>query len=433
MAYITGPLLACSFAFVNDLPRSKGNGQDLQGVNWMVIKLDRTDQEALVAFLRALIRIPSFSTQEGAVVARIAEEMRRVGFDEVYVDRVGNVVGRIGTGAPKLLMESHVDTVGIGAPDSGDPGATPFDPFAARLEDGVIWGRGAADDKQGIAAMVYGAKLLLDAGIDLNGALYVAGIVQEEDCDGYAAGLLCEDIRPDGVVIGEATNLDVYRGHRGRMELKIILYGRSCHASAPQRGVNAIYEMGRVLDGIQALAPTLREDPFLGQGTLAVTRIESTSGSLNVVPDSCTIYIDRRLTVGETEESSVAELEAVLQKAAVRAKIEVLVYEAQSHTAYPCRQKKYFPTWVLPADHGLVQAAARAVEEVRGRPPQIGRWVFSTDGVATMGRLGIPTIGFAAGDEADAHTVEDRVRVDDLIVSAEVYARMAIEYLGIAG
>lgn len=378
----------------------------------------------LITFLRDLIRIPSLPGQEGAVVTRIAEEMRRVGFDQVWTDRVGNVVGRIGQGGKRLLMESHIDTVGVGDPASWD-----YDPFEGKLEDGYIYGRGASDDKQGIAAMVYGVKLLLDAGVRLDGTLYVAGIVQEEDCDGHAAGVLCEELRPDAVIIGEATEMNIYRGHRGRMELKITVYGRSCHASAPERGINAVYEMDRVLQGIQALASRLKDDPFLGRGTIAVTRIESTSGSLNVVPDSCTIYIDRRLTVGEDEESSVAELEDVLRQAGVRGEVSVLQYDAPSHTGYRCVQKKYFPTWVLPEDHPLVQAGVQAVTRVCGRKPQIGRWTFSTDGVATMGRLGIPTIGFAAGSEVDAHTTQDRVKVDDLAIAAEVYAQMAVQVL----
>jgi len=388
------------------------------------MKLTDNDKNNLITFLRDLVRIPSLPGQEGAVVARIAEEMHRVGFDEVWIDRVGNVVGRIGNGSKRLLMEAHIDTVGVGNPASWD-----YDPFEGKIQDGYIYGRGASDDKQGIAAMVYGAKLLLDSGAQCDGTLYIAGIVQEEDCDGYAAGLLCEEIRPDAVIIGEATDLNLYRGHRGRMELKITVYGRSCHASAPERGLNAIYEMGQVLQGIQALVPRLKTDPFLGRGTIAVTRIESTGGSLNVVPDSCTIYLDRRLTVGETEESSVAELEQILTQTGVHGEITVLQYDAPSYTGYHCVQKKYFPTWLLPEDHPLVQAGVRAIESVRGQKPQIGRWVFSTDGVATMGRLGIPTIGFAAGNEIDAHTTQDRVKIDDLAVAAEVYAQMAIAWL----
>ncbi len=390
------------------------------------MKLVEQDRQALVEFLRDLVRIPSFSRQEGEVVARITQEMRQIGFDEVWVDAVGNVIGRVGDGSGEaLLMEAHIDTVGVGDPASWDD-----DPFEGRLENGVLWGRGASDDKQGLAAMVYGTKLLIDAGVKLNGTLYVAGVVQEEDCDGFAAGLLCTDLGPDAVIIGEATNLNIYRGHRGRIELQVTVYGRACHASAPERGLNAVYEMGQVLDGIQALAPRLKSDPFLGQGTIAVTRIESTSGSLNVVPDSCTAYIDRRLTAGETGESSVAELEQVLSEAGVRGVVSVLQYDALSHTGYHCVQEKYFPTWALPPAHRLVQVGVRAVEAVRGVRPEVGRWVFSTDGVATMGRLGIPTIGFAPANEVDAHTTEDRVRVDDLLVAAEVYAQMALSYLG---
>ena len=387
--------------------------------------INELDRDALVAFLRDIIRIPSFSGQEGKVVSRIADEMRQVGFDHVWVDEVGNVVGRIGSGGEKLLMESHIDTVGLGDPESWE-----YDPFQGKLEDGIIWGRGAPDDKQGIAAMVYAVKALRDAGLELKGTLYVAGIVQEEDCDGYAAGMLCEALGPNAVVIGEATELNVYRGHRGRMEIKVTVYGRSCHASAPERGLNAVYEMNKVMEGIQSLSGQLKEDAFLGKGTIAVTRIESTSGSLNVVPDSCTVYIDRRLTVGETEASSVAELEQIVANAGVQGVVEVLDYEAQSHTGYHCHQRKYYPTWVLPQEHRLVQAGARAVKVVRGRPPEIGRWVFSTDGVATMGRMNIPTIGFGPASEVDAHTTQDRVRVDDLVVAAQVYAQMAIEYLG---
>ena len=393
----------------------------------MAFRLSPQDEEALIAFLQDLVRTPSLSTQEGKVAARVAEEMVRVGFAQVFTDQMGSVVGRIGAGGGrKLLYNGHMDTV-----DVGDPSAWSRDPYGALIEGGILYGRGACDMKGGLAAMVYGARLLLDAGVTLDGDLYVAGVVQEEPCEGLAMRFLVEEegLRPDFVVLGEPTDLQVARGHRGRMEMRVTVRGRACHASAPEQGENAVYAAARVIRGLEELAPRLAEDPFLGRGSLAVTHIESAAASRNAVPDLCAFVIDRRLTLGETEETALAEVEGVIQGAAVRAQVAVTEYQAISCAGHPCRARQIFPSWALPKDHPLVRTMAQAVKEALGYEPHIGRWGFSTDGAYTMGVAGIPTVGFGPGDERHAHTVEDQVRVEDVVKAARVYAQLAVELL----
>lgn len=392
-----------------------------------MLTLPPNDKRGLIAFLRNLIRIPSPSTEEGEVAAWMGEEMQRVGFPEVWVDRIGNVIGRLGSGVGKtLLYNAHMDTVGI-----GDPKSWSHDPYEAGIEAGVLYGRGASDMKGALAAMVYGAKALIDAGVVIEGNLYVVGVVQEEVCEGLAMRVLIEEegIKPDFVVLGEATNLQVSRGQRGRLEMRLKTHGRSCHGSAPERGVNAIYPMARITLEIEKLNERLPLDPFLGKGSIAATVIESTSGGTNVIPDSCTVYLDRRLTAGETEAEAVAEIEEIIACQAPDAEVEVLEYEATSYRGYPCHARQYFPAWVLDEDHPLVQATARAIEETLGYRPTIGKWDFSTDGAYTMGVAGIPTLGFGPGEEWFAHTVDDQVRVEDVIKAAQVYARLAIGIL----
>ncbi len=390
----------------------------------------------IARFLRDIVAIPSPSCQEGRVVDRILEEMRRVGFDEAYRDEVGNAVGRIGTGSRIIIYDGHIDTVGI-----GDPTAWSYDPYRGKVEDGRIYGLGTVDEKAAVAAMVHAGRIIKELGLGRGYTLYVVGTVQEEDSDGLAAGLFVEHLKaktgrkPDLAVLGEPTDLAVYRGHRGRCELKVAVKGRACHGSAPERGDNAIYKMGRVLEGIEGLAPQLKDDPFLGRGTIAVTRIESKSGSLNVVPDECTIYIDRRMTWGETPESSLEELGTIVAGlgrpdpsgkgpgvGASGAEVSLLDYDARSHTGHPTRMPKKYPTWVTPEDSPAVVAGLRAAEQLFGARPSVGKWVFSTDGVSLAGIHGIPTIGYAPGNEVLAHTVGEWVAEEQLVKSAAFYA-----------
>ena len=392
-----------------------------------MFELDRRDGNAMTAFLQDMVRIPSYSTQEKAVAERLADEMEQVGFRDVRIDPIGNVVGRIGSGSgPVLLYNGHMDVVG-----AGDLSAWVHDPFGAEIKGDVMYGRGTADMKGAMAAMVYGVKSLLDHGTSIHGEVYLAGAVQEEPCEGLGMRILIEKegVLPDHVVLGEATNLQISRGQRGRMEIDVVVRGRSSHASAPHRGDNAIYSAARLIFGIEMLAPQLAEDRFLGPGTLAVTHIENTAGSRNVVPDSCTFCIDRRLTLGETEAKAMAEVQGVLLREGAKATASVSEYTSTAYTGYQAHAKAYYPAWALEKDHPLVQHVCRAIRSELGYRPSIGKWEFSTDGVYTMGVAGIPTVGFGPGEERYAHAADECIRLTDVARAAQGYARIAAEVL----
>jgi len=374
-------------------------------------------EEQIVRFLRDLIAIPAESGKEGDRCERVRHEYESLGFDEVFFDGLGSVVARIGSGDFKILYDGHIDCVGV-----GDLGAWDFDPFEGKFEAGELWGRGAVDELPAIAGMAYGAKILADRGVPEGVTLYLTASVMEEDCDGYCMRHLIETegIRPDVVVLGEPTDLGVYRGQRGRMEATITTRGVSAHGAHADLGVNALYKMAPIIGDVEKLNEGLAEDDFLGKGSIIVSSIECTTPSLNAVPDSARIYLDRRLTVGETVESAMAELQALPHLG--DAEVELLKYDSVSWRGTRAQQDKYYPTWVLDEDHALVQGVAMAAGEVLGEAPPISRWWFSTNGVATMGVFGIPTVGFAPGREELAHTTRERVAVEDLIKATAVYS-----------
>jgi len=395
-----------------------------------MFQLSSQDQNELVEFLQDIIRTPSPSGQEDRVATRIAAAMRRAGFREVFTDRIGNVVGRMGNGGRSILMyDGHMDTVGI-----SDRSAWTHDPFGADVIDGVLYGRGACDMKSALAAMIWGAKLLHNAGVDqqLDGDLVLAAIVQEEPCEGLAARVLIEEeaLRPDWVVLGEPTNLQLSRGHRGRLELEVITHGHSCHAAQPQLGKNAIYSAARLIFNLEILSEQLEEDTFLGRGSLSVTHIESHEGSRNVVPDYASFVIDRRLTLGETETKALSEVQSIIAREQVSAEVSVTNYQSTSYTGYQARQHNYFPAWALDAKHPLVQTALHTVAKTLGQQPKVGQWQFATDGVYTMGIAGIPTIGFGPGEEKYAHTANEQIQLADVFKATSVYAQLAVDLLG---
>jgi putative selenium metabolism hydrolase len=254
----------------------------------------------------------------------------------------------------------------------------------------------------------------------------VTGTVMEEDCDGLCWQYLLRQqvLRPDVVVITEATNLGVYRGHRGRMEVEVRTRGRSCHGSAPERGVNAVYQMAPIVLDIERLNEDLGAtvDPFLGKGSVTIAEIRSTSPSLCAVADTSTIHLDRRLTRGETLESAVEEIGALDSVRRAGAEVAVLDYARASYTGIVYPTQKYYPTWVLPEDHPAIRAAVQSAASALDRAPQVGKWVFSTNGIATCGMFGIPTVGFGPGNEIYAHTPDDQCPVEDLTRAARFYA-----------
>jgi putative selenium metabolism hydrolase len=362
------------------------------------------------------------------VAERIAAEMTRVGLRDVRVDRIGNVIGCIGPGeGPMAMLNGHMDTVRVSDPDKWHR-----DPFGAEIADGTLYGVGACDMKGGLAAMIYGAKLLQDAGVPLAGNLVVACVVQEEPSEGVGSRVLIEEegIRPDWVVLGEPTGLEVSRGQRGRLEMRVTAHGRSAHAACPHLGDNAIYIAARLVFGLEMLAGQSANDDFLGRGSLAVTDITSQAVSRNAIPDRCELLVDRRLTLGESEMMALAEVQRVVAREGVRAEIAVAEYHAASYTGYTCHTRASYPAWVMPEDHPLVTTTVHTVRAQMRRRPQVTRWDFSTEGVYTAGVAGIPTVGFGPGDPRVAHTVDEHVVLADVVVAAEVYAQLATELLG---
>lgn len=382
-----------------------------------ISKLSEEYKDDMVKFLRDMIRIPSTSCNEEKVILRIKEEMEKVGFDEIKIDKMGNILGRIGNGKTIIAMDAHIDTV-----DVGDSDLWKVDPFEGDLKDGIIYGRGASDQEGGMASMVYAGKIIKELGLTGDYTLYVTGTVMEEDCDGLCWQYIIEQdkIKPDFVVITEPTNLNIYRGHRGRMEMIVTTKGLSCHGSAPERGVNAVYKMVPIIQGIEKLNENLKDDPFLGKGTVTVTQIFFKSPSQCAVPDECTIQLDRRLTVGETMDTAVAEIKAL--KGAEDAIVEVLTYAQPSYTGLVYPTEKYYPTWVTDEDHLLVRSAVNTYKEMFNKEPKIDKWTFSTNGVSIMGRFGIPTIGFGPANEVHAHSPHDQLPVQDLVEACKFYA-----------
>ncbi|NLO92165.1 MAG: YgeY family selenium metabolism-linked hydrolase [Elusimicrobia bacterium] len=378
-------------------------------------------EKDMVRFARDLVATPGYSCTEKQVVHRIAAEMKKVGFDSVKIDKMGNVLGFLGNGKPKIMFDAHIDTVGI-----GDPKAWKWDPFKGKFENGMIYGRGATDQKLSMVSIVYAAKLLRELRLDGGYTFIACGSCMEEDCDGLPLLHIInkEKIRPDYVVITEPTNLNVYRGHRGRMEIKVVTKGRSCHASAPERGDNAVVKMSPIMQEITKLNERLKKDKFLGKGTVAVTCVDCKTPSYNAVPDECTIYLDRRLTDGETMASAVKEIKSLPSVKKAQAAVEVLQYEATAWTGLKVGQEKYYPTWAMPENHKLVQAALKSAELVHGKPQKADKWVFSTNGVASAGRLKIPTVGFGPSNEIYAHTVNEQMAVDHLLKAAVFYAAL---------
>lgn len=376
-------------------------------------------REEMVTFLRDMIAIQAESCHEEARCRRVLAEYQKLGFDDARFDGLGSVIASVGDGPLTILMDGHIDCVGVGDPESWS-----YDPFAGKREAGRVYGRGAVDELPAIAAMAYGMSVLRDQGFPKGVKVVLCASVMEEDCDGYPLLHLIEKegLRPHAVILGEPTDMKVYRGHRGRMEISVTTRGLSAHGAHCDRGVNAIYKMGPILREIEELHKRLPTDPFLGKGSITVSHIDCKTPSLCAVPDQARIWIDRRLTAGETVEEALEQIRSL--PSIGDALVELPIYEEKSWRGTLARQEKVFPTWVLPEDHPLVSATVAAAESVTRSRPEVSRWTFSTNGVASMGRLGIPTVGFAPGLEELSHSTEEWVAEDDLVRSAAVYAAM---------
>lgn len=371
-------------------------------------------------FLCDLIRTPSFSGKEKDVIELIKSKMLKEGFDEVKIDGLGNVIGRIGNGKKVIAFDAHIDTVYAGEMSLWD-----FDPFTPEIKDGKVWGRGSVDQKGGMASMVYAGKIIKELGLNKDYTIYFTGTVMEEDCDGLCWQYIIneEKIKPEMVVITEPTNMNIYRGHRGRMEIMINVKGFSCHGSAPERGDNAIYKISRIALEIEKLNERLAYDDFLGKGSVCVTQVFFSSPSQCAVPDAASIQLDRRLTYGETKESAVSEVKEAAKIAGYPdAEVEVLMYEEKAFTGLVYPTEKYFPTWKIPEDSVYLKDAVFVYKNILKREPKVDKWTFSTNGVAIAGMHGIPCIGLGPGNEVLAHMPNENSPVEHLSECAAIYA-----------
>jgi putative selenium metabolism hydrolase len=395
----------------------------------------RKYEKPMIGFLRDMVAIPSESAEEGPVIARIRQEMESVAaFDRIWTDGLGNLLGQVGKpsrGKKLIAIDAHVDTVGV-----GERSEWKHDPYRGKLADGKVWGRGAGDQEGAIASMVYAAKIVRGLNVDLSEfSLLMTFTVMEEDCDGLCWQYIVNEdkIRPDVVVVTDSTDCKVLRGQRGRMEIGVTCLGRSCHGSMPEKGENAVYKIARVVREIEALNERLQGDEFLGKGTITVSYIDCKTPSLCAVPGQAYIHLDRRLTVGDTKTSAVAEVKEAIKRAGVEAKVEVLRYARPSYTGLVYETEKYFPMWCEGEDSLPVQAAVKTYRDVLGKPPSVHRWTFSTNAVSIAGMFGIPCVGFGPAPESVAHTVNDSVPIEHLVNCAAFYAAFGPAYCQLVG
>lgn len=382
-------------------------------------------QPQMTKFLRDLIAIPGESTTEEKVIRRIAAEMTTLGFDTITIDAMGNVLGTIGDGATCIAYDAHIDTVGLGELSNWT-----FDPYEGYETEEEIGGRGASDQLGGLVSATYGAKIMKDLDLIPEGyKILVTGTVQEEDCDGLCWQYMITEnaIRPAFVVITEPTDGNIYRGQRGRMEIRVEVKGISCHGSAPERGDNAIYKMAEIIGEIKELGNQLKVDAFLGKGTLTVSQSFYSSPSRCAVADMSAISIDRRLTAGETFENALEEIRQLASVQKYNAQVTMYDYDSPSWTGLVYPTACYFPAWVIPENHPATTATIAAYEGMYGTPI-VDKWTFSTNGVAIMGRFDIPCIGFGPGKENEAHAPNEKTWKADLVKCAAVYAAIPTFY-----
>lgn len=390
-----------------------------------VLEMAQAYKPEMSRFLRDLIAISSESCGEEKVVLRIKEEMEKVGFDKVVIDPMGNILGYIGHGQHVIAMDAHIDTVGI-----GDRSLWEYNPYQGYEDDEIIIGRGGSDQSGGMASMVYAGKIIKELGLEDDYTLIVVGSVQEEDCDGLCWQYIVNEdkLHPEFVVITEPTDGKIYRGHRGRMEIKVTTKGISCHGSAPERGDNAIFKMAPILNELRALHENLTDHPFLGKGSLTVSEVFFTSPSRCAVADSCWISIDRRLTAGETAEFALQQIRNLPAVKAAQAEVTMYTYERPSYTNLVYPTDCYFPTWLIEEEHPLCTTLEESYQELFHETPVLDKWTFSTNGVSIMGRYGIPCIGFGPGHEDQAHAPNEKTWKKELVNAAAMYAVIPMLY-----
>jgi len=371
-------------------------------------------EDSLIAFAQMLIRQRSLSGEEGAVVELIISEMQRLGFDQIWKDKNGSAIGVIkGTQlGPTLLLDGHCDTVGVA------PGVSwTHDLFGGEIKEGVIYGRGAADMKGALAAMIYAA-----ASVDrshLKGEVAVSATVMEESLEGASLQTVMEDLAPDFVVIGEATDLNLNRGGRGRAEIHLETIGRPAHSSSPHLGRNAVHDMTRVIRLIESLP--VKTDALVGQTVFALTDIISDPyPACSMIPSRCRVTYDRRLIAGESPGDVLDAITGSSELQDISLRAEIATADYHTYTGAILRGTKFLPAWAFPETDSFVQACLRGLRKA-GLTPKIGAYRFCTNAAYSAGMAGVPTVGFGPGREEDAHTVDEHLGLESLITAKKGY------------
>ena len=384
--------------------------------------LTQKRQEELIALCQKLVRKQSYSGEENKVAEVMKEAFKELGYDDFFTDSYGNVVGHIkGKRVGKsILFDGHIDTVPV-----PDDSKWHYAPFGGELVDGKIYGRGASDMKGAVSAMMVSAACFAsDVKRDFAGDIYVSGVVHEECFEGIAARKISEKLKPDYVVIGEASELNLKRGQRGRAEIVVESYGKPAHSANPQKGINAVYKMASLIARVRTLKSTYQD--VLGHGILELTDIKSSPyPGASVVPDYCRVTYDRRLLVGETRESVLQPIRDLIgtmsqEDPEFQAKAFYASGIEKCYTGDDIEGERFFPGWLFDEQDEYVQATYRGLKEA-GLNPEITQYSFCTNGSHYAGEAGIKTIGFGPSRENLAHTIDEYIEVDQLFKAATGY------------
>ena len=381
------------------------------------------DTEKMIEFAKALIQRPSLSGEESVVAQRVVEEMQALGFDQVTVDENGSVIGIIEGTAPgkTLLLDAHIDTVGV-----AEGVAWQYDPFGAEIVEQAIVGRGAADMKGALAAMVYAAASADRSRVQ--GRIAVSATTLEEVLEGVTLEAVMQAVQPDFVVIGEATDLNLNRGGRGRAEVHLTTIGRPAHSSSPHLGRNAVLDMMQVIAAIETLE--LPSDALMGPAILALTDIISDPyPGYSVIPSLCKVTYDRRLLPGETPEDVLDTIRTLPALQGIQLEATIAVGAHAAYTGKTLHNPKFFPAWAFPESDWYVQHALAGLQQV-GLQPQVSAYRFCTNGAYSAGIAGVPTVGFGPATEGDAHVVDERLRLNDFFAAARGYHGIIHSVLG---
>ncbi len=364
-----------------------------------------------------LINISSDTGNEAEMAAEVKKIMKRFDYDEIKEDSLGNVIGRIGEGSKKIIFDAHMDTV-----PSGDDSNWTTDPYQGTFKGDKLYGRGACDDKGSLVSFLYTGKAIKKLNLADEFTVYISASIMEETCEGVALGKMLDEqnIDPDFAVVGEPSDFKICRGHRGRMLLEAVFSGKSVHASVHEDDNHAIYKATPFIEAVKDLNKRLPEDPVLGKGDICVTKVEVETNSLNSTPTKCRVIMDRRTTTVDSKDSVLKELSEL--SGAEEAEISLMTFNDETYKGSEIKAEEYFPAWILDEKHELIEAGKKAFEEYYREKPNIDVWGFSTNGNYTMGKAGIPTLGFGPGKGENCHINDEYIDINDVAEAIGFYS-----------